>query len=51
MEILWLIIAVLFILWLAGLVLVPITTGMIHILLFLAFILVVLRMVRGERII
>jgi hypothetical protein len=49
-EVMWLLIALLFLAWLLGMVLVPFT-GLIHMLLVVAFILLVLRLVRGERII
>lgn len=49
MELLWLLIAVLFILWVIGFALVPVSTVLIHFLLLGAFLLLVLRMVRGER--
>jgi hypothetical protein len=50
MEVLWLIVSVLFILWLVGLALVPGATVLVHFLLLAAFLLATLRVVRGERI-
>jgi hypothetical protein len=50
MELLWLLVAVLVVLWLVGFLVVHIGGGLIHLLLLVALILVVLRLVRGQRV-
>lgn len=49
-EFLWFIIAGLFVLWLMGLLIVPMGVVLPHFLLLAAFLLLMLRLVRGERI-